>query len=91
MREELVSVDELSRITGLHASTLRPWLDTAQLCKYVSFAKLNGRYKVAVKLNKRFAYRICEFFMKYGKEDAIARVEKYFEDRDNGSKWFWYL
>ena len=91
MKEVFVSTEELAKICGIIPSTLRVYLGNYRFSKFVTKTKLGDRYKVAVKLNKKCGYALCEFFMMHGREDVVANLEKYFEDRDNGNKWFWYL
>ncbi len=91
MKEILVSVVELSDITGVHVSMLRPWLGNFRLSKFITKAKLGDRYKLAVRLNKHCAYRLCEVFMTHQRDDAVKKLEKFFEEQEDGNKWFWHI
>lgn len=86
MKEVFVSTEELAKICGVIPSTLRTYLGNYRFSKFITMTKLGDRFKLAVKLNKRCAYALCDFFRLHGREDAIANLEKYFEDRENGSK-----
>lgn len=83
MRDLFVSTEELSKITGINPSSLRTYLGNYRFTKFVDKVKLGDRYKIAIKLNKQCAYRLCEFFMYYKREDAVKRLEKYFEEHEN--------
>ena len=86
MKEVFVSTEELAKICGIIPSTLRVYLGNYRFSKFVTKTKLGDRFKVAVKLNKRCAYALCDVFRMHGKEDAIENLERYFEERDNGNK-----
>lgn len=86
MKEVFVSTEELAKICGVTPSTLRVYLGNYRFSKFITNRKLGDRIKVAIKLNKQFAYRLCEFFMKYKREDAVSNLERYFEEMENGSK-----
>lgn len=86
MKEVLVSVGELANIIGIDTSVLRPWLGNFRLSKFVTKAKLGDRYKLAVRLNKCCAYRLCEVLMSHQRDEAIKRLEEYFEETKDDRK-----
>ena len=85
MREKFVSTEELSEITGVPSSTIRVYVGNYRISPFVTKAKLGDRYKVAIKLNKKCAYRLCEIFEIHGKNEAITKLEEYFEE-EHGNK-----
>lgn len=86
MKEVLVSVGELAQITGVNVSTLRPWLGNYRIGKFITKAKLGDRYKIAIRLNKVCAYRLCDIFRKYMRNDAIENLIKYFDELKESEK-----
>jgi len=86
MKETLVSTEELAEIVGMIPSTLRVYLGNYRLTQFVTKAKIGDRYKLAIKLNKRCAYKLCDVFRMHSLEYAVNNLEKYFEEMENGSK-----
>lgn len=89
MKERLVSIKELAEITSIEETSLRLYLDHFTLSKYVTRTQIkrqNNRYKLAVKLNKRFAYKFCDFLRMKRKFQAIENLTDYFEEIENEGK-----
>ena len=86
MKEVFVSTEELAKICGIAPSNLRTYLGNPRFSKFVSKRKLEDRFKIAIKLDKQCAYRLCDFFRERNREDVVTNLEKYFEERKNGNK-----
>lgn len=86
MKEVFVSTEELAKICGIVPSNLRTYLGNPRFSKFVFKRKLGDRFKTAIKLDRQCAYRLCDFFRERNRDDVVANLEKYFEERKNGSK-----
>lgn len=86
MKEVLVSTEELAKIVGISPPVLRTYLGNYRFSRFIFKTKLGDRYKIAIRLNKQCAYKLCDFFRLHEREEAIQNLEQYFEERENGNK-----
>lgn len=89
MKERLVSIRELSNILNIKEPTFRTYIDNYRFSKFITRAKIehqNNRVKLVIKLNKQFAYKLCDFLRAKNKPEAIERLIEYFEGLENGNK-----
>lgn len=79
MENKVVSVKDLSRITGLSQQTMYKYVGSYKFSDYRIKQKVNNWTVEGYTLNKKFAYALCDFLRTMHMHEAVEKWVEYCE------------
>ena len=79
MKEKLCSITDLAVIAGLSKNRMYTFMGRYGFDEFRTICKREKRIVQMYKLNKRFAYKLCDLFATIGRQDCAERLIDYCE------------